>query len=606
MTSQSNSSAFPTRLKQRCEDLAQQYGFKANDLARGFESYLAHLFVQESGFQEVLEGQQPHSADLSEVILRRNDLGVDVVLEDSEHKQLLLVQAKWLGKGTAFPNNELQSFFGLHTKLCESDYIATGSDMARELLGGYRDRVRDHYTVRFRFVTNRVLPKTERIGLIRDSANKGYEDAGLPIVCEIFGQTELKELESQVKSTDAGILKSITFAVKGNDVVEFREPSHSLICRISGNELTDLYKQHKQELFALNIRLPMTLNRAINRDIRDTAEKEPESFFFYNNGVSAVCHEFEYNEQQNRVEAKRFQIINGAQTVGAIAGANSTDKVSVLFRLTATGDATGGEFTENIIRFNNTQNPIQISDFRANDQIQQFLREHLNRRSGKGPVPSFSYQPKRGKRITGDAGPILTSDQLARIRYSFLHGPVRTYKEPKLLFDTSDSGLYWWAFGDQGQSLQSWTEPELDEAAIAIALDDIFKKESRALRNQAKKSDAGHGHNAEGGGRAPAFGEPNYLYRLSRYLVGLVAVGLRLSREEGRFESFKELLSGKNHFDQITGSAIEDARRLVRFEINNRIETRAESQPDYNLARDERTWEKLRRQMETETLTRLH
>ena len=604
MADQTKSNAFPTRLRQRCADLAQHYGFKADDLPRGFESYLAHLFVQESGFQEVLQGQQPHSAYLSEVILRRNDLGIDVVLEDSENKQLLLVQAKWLGKGTAFPNNELQSFFGLHSKLCEPDYIASGSDMARELLGGYRDRIRDHYTVRFRFVTNRALPKSDRPRLIRDDANNGYEDAGLPIICEIFGQTELKELESQVKSTDAGILKSIEFAVKGNDVVEFHEPSHSLICRISGNELTDLYKQHKQELFALNIRLPMTLNRAINRDIRDTAKKEPESFFFYNNGVSAVCHEFHYDEGRNRVEANRFQIINGAQTVGAIAGAEPTDKVSVLFRLTATGDATGGEFTENIIRFNNTQNPIQISDFRANDQIQQFLREHLNRRSGKGPVPSFSYQPKRGKRVTGDAGPVLSSDQLARIRYSFLHGPVRTYKEPKLLFDTSDSGLYWWAFGDQGQSLQLWTEPELDEAAVAIALDDIFKKEGRALRNDAKKSQIG-GMDRESGGQSPTYGEPNYLYRLSRYLVGLVAVGLRLSREHDRFENFKELLSAKSHFEKLTSSAIEDARRVVRFEINNRIESRAESQPDYNLARDERTWEKLRRQMETETLTRL-
>ena len=106
----------------------------------------------------------------------------------------------------------------------------------------------------------------------------------------------------------------------------------------------------------------MALGRAINKEIRKTAEHEPHEFFFYNNGVSAVCSDFKYDTEQNLVKANRFQIINGAQTVGAIAGADSTEHVTVLFRLTATGDKAGGAFTDSIIRYNNTQNPIQISE----------------------------------------------------------------------------------------------------------------------------------------------------------------------------------------------------------------------------------------------------
>ncbi|MCY3643500.1 MAG: AIPR family protein [Acidimicrobiaceae bacterium] len=604
MTNKHSSDQFPTRLKARCGDLAQKYGYRRSELGRGFEGYVAHLFAQESGFQEILEGQDHSDPDLGEAILRSNDLGVDVVLEDSDNRQLLLVQTKWLGKGTRFPTDELESFFNLHNKLCEPAFIAAGGDMANELLGGYSDRVRDRYTMRFRFVTNRPLPATARARIILDEANKRYDKENTPVICEMFGQTELKELENQVKSTEAGILKSIEFAVTDNDAVEFQQPQHSLICRISGNVLTNLYNRHKQRLFALNIRLPMTLNRVINRAIRDTAESEPEDFFFYNNGVSAVCSSFSYDRKKNLVVAQRFQIINGAQTVGAIAGATSIDDLSVLFRLTATGDKYGGRFTDNIIRYNNTQNPIQISDFRANDQIQYFLKEHLTRRSGTGAAPSFMYQPKRGKRLTGEGGPALTSDQLARIRYSFIYGPVRTFREPKLLFDATDSGLYWWAFGDEGRKVDYWTEHQLDEATVAIALDHFFKREGTAMRKLMQAARKGESRGSEPQATSQGFGEGNYLYRLSRYLVGLVGVGLRI--HYGRtFESYHELLSSESRFKNVTEQMTEDARQLVKFEVRFRTQTRAESQPDYNLARDDSTWDRLESQMREDTQTHL-
>ena len=604
MVTPDRSDNFPARLRERCRDLALKYGYDRTELGRGFEAHAAHLFSQESGFQEILEDQDDSDPDLSEVILRHDDLGVDVVLEDSENRQLLIVQTKWLGKNTKYPTKDLEAFFDLHNKLCDPDFIATGGDLARELLGSYRDKVRDRYTMRYRFVTNKPLPKTPRLRQIQEIANQRYEKDGTSLICELFGQTELKELQDQVRSTQSGILKSIRFAVRDKDAVEFQEPKHSLICRISGNELTNLYNRHKQELFALNIRLPMTLNRVINRAIRNTAEEEPKEFFFYNNGVSAVCSQFTYEKAKNLVTADRFQIINGAQTVGAIAGTESTDHLSVLFRLTATEDDSGGPFTDNIIRYNNTQNPIQISDFRANDKIQRFLATHLTQRSAKGPAPSFIYQPKRGKRPAGKGGAILTSDHLARIRYSFVYGPVHTYREPKRLFDTSDSGLYWFAFGDNGDPTDYWSQQQLDEATVAITLDHFFKKEGRDRRKELLESQRRANRDSDSPLGNQSYGEPNYLYRLSRYLVGLVAVGLRLHLGK-TFENYNELLSSKSRFAKITEDIVDDARRVVRFEVSNRIETRAESQPDYNLARDDRTWEKLRGQMTEETKTRL-
>lgn len=604
MTNKDPVEQFQTRLRKRCTDYARQYGYK-QDLGRGFEGYVAHLFSQERGFQEVLEGQDTSDADLGDAILRNNDLGVDLVLEDSENRQLLLVQAKWLGKSTNFPYADLQSFLSLHSKLCEPEFVATGGDMARELLGSYRDKVKDKYTMTFRFVINRPLPEELRWKAICDTANREHQENDNNVICEIFGQSELKEIEHQLASTDAGILDDIRFAVKENDAVEIDSPKHSLICRISGNELTNLYNQHKQKLFALNIRLPMGLRRAINKEIQATAETQPSDFFYYNNGVSAVCSEFSYDRKQNAVSANRFQIINGAQTVGAIAGANTTEDVAILFRLTATADEFGGQFTDNIIRYNNTQNPIQASDFRANDRIQSFLKNHLGKRAGRGAAPSFIYQPKRGARKSGQGGWQLTSDQFARIRYSFLYDPVRTYKEPKLLFDSTDSGLYWSAFGSDRFPVDSWTEDELDEATVAITLDYHFKEEGKELKKELRDSRTTNNRlTSIDASEVGSYGEANYLYRLSRYLVGLVAVGLRV-HYGATFESYHEVLSSRTRFYEITEDLIEDAKQIVRFEMTHRTASRSEAQPDYNLARDLKAWDKLDVQMQGEAKSRL-
>ena len=351
-----------------------------------------------------------------------------------------------------------------------------------------------------------------------------------------------------------------------------------------GNVLTNLYEEHRQALFALNIRLPMTKAQATNKEIKRTATEDPESFFFYNNGVSAVCSEFEWDQGRNQVVAKRFQIINGAQTVGSIAGTSGTDKVSVLFRLTETGESTGGNFTENIIRFNNTQNPVKISDFRANDQIQKFLATELTKLSGRGPIPRFVYTPKRGARKGGRGGRQLGSEELAKVRHSFIYGPTTSFKEPKTFFDNSGDGRYWEAFGIDGNEVATWPSEALAEAAVALALNDQVRAQAKELKSIDKE-------------RNRDSPEGKYLSRMSRYVVGLVGEALRRQMEDGVFASFEELTASQVRFDEVCARPIKIARRELRSAMGTRRDERDEVQPEYNLARDQTAFASIARRV---------
>ena len=103
-----------------------------------------------------------------------------------------------------------------------------------------------------------------------------------------------------------------------------------------------------------------------NAKIIETAETRGEEFFYFNNGVSAICTH--YKIVGNELIANNCQIINGAQTVGALAKAPANPALEVLFRLTKTASVkTEKGMNIDIIRYNNSQNIIKTSDFHSND-----------------------------------------------------------------------------------------------------------------------------------------------------------------------------------------------------------------------------------------------
>jgi hypothetical protein len=81
-----------------------------------------------------------------------------------------------------------------------------------------------------------------------------------------------------------------------------------------------------------------------------------------------------------QVTGENFQIINGAQTIGALKSAKDlSSETEVLLRITQ-GESVKTEkgFNADVIRFNNTQNIIKSSDFRSNDPVQLWLEKRFN------------------------------------------------------------------------------------------------------------------------------------------------------------------------------------------------------------------------------------
>jgi hypothetical protein len=271
----------------------------------------------------------------------------------------------------------------------------------------------------------------------------------------------------------------------------FDSPRRTLVAVVKANTLINLYRTHRERIFAVNIRSFLG-RKGINREIAATAEKHPDKFFYFNNGASAICTSIELNEKAGRFRGTNFQVINGAQTIGALRSAKSVSSdTEVLLRIME-GESVKTEkgFNAEVIRYNNTQNVIKSSDFRSNDAIQLWLEKKFNEMRARGALEKrMVYMRKRTFRRMHHVD-IIRLEDLARIRYTWLKEPTRATADPKSLWAfVVDGGAYDIAFGVDDELSDFWTDEAFEDALLAIIsyreierrIAEIIKRERKFL-----------------------------------------------------------------------------------------------------------------------------
>jgi hypothetical protein len=458
--------AFLQDLQERLRTICNEKGWNFADLKhRGY----ALQFWTAQFFCDIDPGIE---TDPDLAVSLSKDGGCDVFLEDPTRQHFRIIQCKAsnLGKEKKtdpVESNEVNDFFNRHTLYMNRRWLREHtSENAYALLGDYADKINRGWTVELIFLT--TAPASDSVFQIAEHLTEQYQKNEQPVSCKLLDRKELHQFYLHARSQDHKIPEEVEFDLpEGRYIIEENEfPFPVLIALIKGNTLRDLYSKYREGLFTHNIRDFLGKARAINRSMITTAEDEPQKFYYFNNGVSAVCTRFEI-KKNSRLKAFRFQVINGAQTIGALHASTPHPDVTVLFRLTSSDKAS---FNEHIIRYNNTQNTINSSDFRSNDPIQQWLEREFSQHKARGPLPLLRYARKRSfKRDPGAT--IITLEDLAKIRYAFNHEPTLIYGTPKNLWTfQSEGGCYEQSFGYEGKIAPMWPPAEFKAALIAVAI----------------------------------------------------------------------------------------------------------------------------------------
>lgn len=246
------------------------------------------------------------------------------------------------------------------------------------------------------------------------------------------------QLEKEYARTQAPILVDDKFVFDVPGGFELSADGWSAFSTaISAEVLRAIWSTHTTQLMSPNIRDYLGMVRSagnINFGIKETAKSAPKNFAIFNNGITILVNDYSHDASAYQLTVSGIGIVNGGQTTGAIGELSDTEaenlaEAAVMARFVKCTDPS---VLEDIVRFNNTQNKVEATDFRSKDPIQERLRAEFEK------VPDAEY---RGGRRGGASDAIvrrrgLLADSSVAQSLAAFHGrPNLAYNETRTIWD---------------------------------------------------------------------------------------------------------------------------------------------------------------------------
>lgn len=322
---------------------------------------------------------------------RAGDKSNDAILIDDATKTVVLVQGKYrqkLGKGRE-KRADVQTFADLGKRLTTEDakafkdFVSSADAFVAERLKQTRRRLlKDGYRLWLYYVTlGRCSPT------VKKDAESSLRGLPCPIRIDILDDRRLVRLLQDYLDGVAPPIPELALEMEhGQNVTltgilqraDYGNGTESWVFSMRGDRVGELFHETGIRLFARNIR-GFLGNTPINAAMVNTLKREPDKFFYYNNGVTIVCDQAEEARSHGQIKLRvsNPQVINGQQTTRTLAEhLDLAKKASVLvkvIRIPRDSDGHSRDFdslVSSIVAGTNWQNAIKESDLRSNDRRQ--------------------------------------------------------------------------------------------------------------------------------------------------------------------------------------------------------------------------------------------
>jgi hypothetical protein len=571
-------------LQDLCSKRALRHGQKAESYSSGLEYLALETIAQDPQLVDnVVVDSMPYEMDFSEWHTGGpNDGGIDGLLYNEDLTYVAVIQTKYKkGQVDASTLEEARSFFNLVTEWADSSSRNKYNESTQRLLDESQLDPKKQQ-IDLYFITS-MTNGVQDHAAFAEAQTLSHTEAGRNVNCNFLTQSEFLDMVSNAgHALSSSTVPEVSLQIpEGDFFVQEEGPFKILVGIIKGQELAALYnrKDVKNRLFNANVRAALTTGR-VNPKIQETAKSPEESdlFLYYNNGVTATCSRF--TAIRSTITAENLQVVNGAQTVAALAKAlgrgTPNPKVRVLIRIIETNEnyKNKSRVADQITRYQNTQNPVKASDFFSNDPFQLWISGTIDKLSGKGTFPPVWYEHKRGiKGSSTNNRKKLTMEQLAMLRYACVVDAPFTYKTPKDIWNgENDNANYWLAFGRKGEQVTEWTAEETAATAWMIST-------WMHLREQHKRV-------------AKDNPETTYLSVLARYVTALAYhLMLKLSND-GEIGTFLAMEANRERTEQVQRLVLKVCRKAVKEELQTNWKSVAN--PRLNMPQDSDTWSQLK------------
>ena len=375
------SQARPLELDLLCQKLEADYSAhikgegtkpeakKSNFLSKAIAAFVLH---------------EEAKAPLEEAVAASIDGGFDHGIDSvylAPDQTIWLVQSKYKDSGSGEPElGDVSKFRDGVTDLLHGKFDRFNQDLRKRQAQIENALNSESCRVRVILVYSGTAMADDKRNIFNDLENAFNGTNPGFVRCFSYGLSTLHELHM------AGLSAApIDAMLELRDFGHTQSPYRSFYGRIDAKYLAELWAEHKERLVERNIRR-FKGSTTVNAGLSKTLREEADHFFYFNNGVTFLCQSIQEqfprdsHRRSGKFLAKGISIINGAQTVGAIArepvAHYEEHATEVMVTLICLNNAPE-DFGDRVTQYRNRQNSVELEDFAALDERQIMWQKTL-------------------------------------------------------------------------------------------------------------------------------------------------------------------------------------------------------------------------------------
>ena len=301
----------------------------------------------------------------------KHDFSVDAWYE--ENNSLNIFQAKYK---SAHNWAQVAEFIKNMEKIILNPFSAVANNIKLSELASLIEQYRENQQkeLNLYYITSSNLTDTEKEH-IKFHLNK-FEEQFPEINLHIFGieeieeylERELSQLPKRYKGKPAKLL------LKNNFISNI-----TCVAEVALKDFAIFVRDNKEYLFYSNVRNYLK-NTTVNKAISETFQEKPTDFWYYNNGITIVCDDFNFQQPcGDLLTIITPQIVNGCQTANTIFNEcrkldkDRTKNLQGTILVKIIKDINGNK-RDYITQYTNNQNAVSGMDFYALDNFQKKLK----------------------------------------------------------------------------------------------------------------------------------------------------------------------------------------------------------------------------------------
>lgn len=366
-----------------------------------------------------------------------NDKQIDAVYINNQDSTIYIIQGKFMSGEyiDAEPVREVLSSWILVQDLNQLQDAANLKLKVK--INEISAALDDDYEICFELITTAKL--TDQAQMDADAFSKKLSDSEEMNANFVVVDNEMLKFKYDEALNKTNNYINFTFQLESGKYLEVElNGTRAVLAAIPLKDCVNIPGIKDGRLFRKNVRQSLGNSNKVNKGIAKTIKKEPRDFFFYHNGITAICSKIDI--QNGQLTVKDLNIVNGCQSLSTIFNCGEAAKKSYGYILFKFYEMANSEKADKITNSTNSQSAVKARDLRSNDKIVLSIKKNYEQ-----TYPNGYMVTKRGENVDTtkyDAGHIIQLTDLGKELIAWhSQRPTLSYSETKI-FDIYFNQLF--------------------------------------------------------------------------------------------------------------------------------------------------------------------